>query len=143
MSVQPEPTPVPEAARRQSRRRATGVWVVLVIAGLLLLLSSFAIWINRVALNTSVFADTSSSLLDDPAIRTAVANRAVDELFANVDVQAEVQAQLPNDYEGLSGAATAGLRQVSYQIVDRALEQPVFQSLFRASLEESHKTLVE
>jgi hypothetical protein len=127
----------------QSRGRSAAVWIVLVVAGLFLLLSSFAIWINRVALNTTVFTSTSSSLLDNDRIRAAVANRAVDELFANVDVQAEVKAQLPNDYEGLSGAATAGLRQLSYQIVDRALEQSVFQSLFRASLEESHKTLVQ
>ena len=41
------------------------------------------------------------------------------------------------------GAATAGLRQASYQIVDRALEQPVFQDLFRVALEESHTTLVQ
>jgi hypothetical protein len=114
-----------------------------VLAGLFLLLSSFAVWVNRVALNTSVFTDTSSSLLDNDQIRSAVANRAVDELFANVDVQAEVQAQLPADYKGLSGAATAGLRQASYQIVDRALEQPVFQDLFRVALEESHTTLVQ
>lgn len=119
------------------------MWVVLVIAGLLLLLSSFAIWINRVALNTSVFSNTSSSLLDNPEIRSAVANRAVDELFANVDVQAEVEKQLPADYQGLAGPATAGLRQASYQIVDRALEQPRFQQLFKVTLEETHRTLVE
>jgi len=132
-----------QAQPGQSRGRATAVWVVLVLAGLLLLLSSFAGWINRVALNTSVFTDTSSSLLDNDRIRGAVANRAVDELFANVDVQAEVEEQLPADYKGLSGAATAGLRQASYQIVDRALEQPVFQDLFRVALEESHTTLVQ
>jgi len=143
MSAQSEATPTPEPARLQSRRRATGVWVVLVIAGLLLLLSSFAIWINRVALNTNVFADTSSSLLDDPAIRSAVANRAVDELFANVDVQAEVEKQLPADYQGLAGPATAGLRQASYQIVNRALEQPRFQQLFKLTLRTTHETLVE
>ena len=90
-----------------------------------------------------MFSDTSSSLLDNDEIRSAVANRAVDELFANVDVQAEVETQLPEDYKGLSGAATAGLRQASYQIVDRALEQPVFQDLFRVALEESHTTLVQ
>src|SRR5215470_10800168 len=101
MSAQPESVPA-TPARKQSRKRAAGVWVVLVIAGLLLLLSSFAVWINRVALNTSVFSDTSSSLLDDPAIRTAVANRAVDELFSNVDVQEAVQAQLPSGYKGLA-----------------------------------------
>ena len=139
MSTHPEPS----VTAKQSRGRATGVWIILVVAGLLLLLSSFAVWIDRVALNTSVFTDTSSSLLDNDAIRRSVANRAVDELFANVDVQAEVETQLPEDYKGLSGAATAGLRQASYQIVDRALEQPVFQDLFRVALEESHTTLVQ
>jgi hypothetical protein len=143
MAREAEATAAPAPARGQSRGRATGVWVVLVLAGLLLLLSSFAVWVNRVALNTGVFTDTSSSLLDNDQIRSAVANRAVDELFANVDVQAEVETQLPEDYKGLSGAATAGLRQASYQIVDRALEQPVFQDLFRVALEESHTTLVQ
>ena len=132
-----------EPARGKSRGRSAAMWIVLVVAGLLLLLSTFAVWINRVALNTGVFSDTSGSLLDNPEIRTAVANRAVDELFANVDVQAEVEAQLPSDYKGLSGAAAAGLRQASYQIVNRALEQPVFQDLFRVALEQSHTTLVQ
>ncbi|HUG65824.1 MAG TPA: SHOCT domain-containing protein [Gaiellaceae bacterium] len=131
------------APRGQSRRRSTAVWAALVVAGLLLLLSSFAVWINRVALNTSVFTSTSTTLLDNDEIRSAVANRAVDELFANVDVQAELEAQLPDDYQGLSGAATAGLRQASYRIVDRALEEPVFQALFKISLEQSHVTLVQ
>lgn len=143
MSAQNEVSQARVSPRRQSRGRAAGVWAVLIVAGLLLLLSSFAIWINRVALNTGVFTDTSSSLLDNPAIRSAVANRTVDELFANVDVQAEVEKQLPADYQGLAGPATAGLRQASYQIVDRALEQPAFQQLFRVTLEETHKTLVE
>ena len=138
-----ETAPATPEPRKQSRGRGAAVWIVLVIAGLLLLLSSFAIWINRVALNTNVFTDTSTSLLDNDKIRGAVANRAVDELFANVDVQAEVKGQLPPEYEGLSGPISAGLRQASYQIVDRALEQPRFQQLFKVTLEETHKTLVQ
>jgi Short C-terminal domain len=142
MSVDPETSPA-APAQKQSRGRGAAVWVLLVVAGLLLLLSSFAVWVNRVALNTSEFADTSSSLLDDPAIRSAVANRAVDELFANVDVQTEVENQLPSGYKGLSGPATAGLRQASYQIVDRALQQPRLQTLFKTTVEETHRTLVQ
>ena len=133
----------PGPSRGQGRGRSAAMWIVLAVAGLLLVLTSFAVWINRVALNTDQFTDTSSSLLDNDAIRTAIANRAVDELFANVDVQAEVQAQLPNQYKGLSGPAAAGLRQASYQIVNRALEQPAFQRLFKITLEETHRTLVE
>ena len=132
-----------EPTRRQGKGRSTAVWIVLVVAGLLLLLSSFAVWINRVALNTSVFTDTSASLLDDNAIRSAIATRAVDELFNNVDVQAEVQAKLPKVIQSLSGPATAALHQASYAIVDRALERPELQKLFTVSLKETHKTLVQ
>lgn len=143
MSAEVEPSSAIEAPDGQSRSRSTAVWAVLLVAGFLLGLSSFAVWIDRVALNTSVFTSTSSSLLDDDRIRSAIANRAVDELFASVDVQAELEGQLPEDYKGLSGAATAGLRQASYQIVDRALEEPVFQELFEISLEQAHVTLVQ
>jgi len=142
MSAAPEASPsVP--ARTQTRRRAVAVWVVLVIAGLLLLLSSFAVWVNRVALNTNQFADTSGELLDNPAIRSAVANRAVDELYASVDVQAELQDLLPKGYKGLSGPISAAGRQGAYQVVDRALQQPRFQALFKTTVEETHRTLVE
>ncbi len=136
------PTAV-QPAPRQGRGRTTAVWAVLVVAGLLLLLTSFAVWINRVALNTQVFTDTNTALLDNDAIRSAIATRAVDELFDNVDVQAEVEAKLPKDVKSLAGPATAGLRQASYEIVDRALERPAFQRLFAITLEETHKTLVE
>lgn len=132
-----------EEPTRQGRGRAIAVWVLLVLAGLLLLLSSFAVWVNRVALNTTVFTDTSAELLDDEAIRGAVATRAVDELFNSVDVQAEVEGQLPKDFKSLSGPAAAGLRQASYQILDRSLEQPALQGLFAKALEQSHKTLVD
>ena len=141
MTATETPSPEPRASKR--RGRAVGAWIALVLAGLLLLLSSFAIWVNRVALNTDVFVDTSSELLDDDAIRNAVATRAVDELYAEVDVASLLEDRLPNDYQSLSGPAAAGLRQASYQIVDRALEQPSMQKLWAISLEESHRTLVQ
>jgi hypothetical protein len=133
-----EPLPV-----SKGRGRSAAVWTVLLVAGLLLLLTSFAVWVNRVALNTDVFVDTSSELLEDDEIRTAVAARSVDELFDNVDVQAEIEDQLPDDLQSLSGPATAGLRQASYELVDRALERPALQRLWARSLRETHSTLVE
>ena len=138
MSVEPEAARAP-----RPRARFAGFYVLLVVAGLLLLLSSFAVWINRVALNTEVFTDTSSELLDNDEIRSAVATRVVDELYASVDVQAELEQQLPDDFQALSGPAAAGLREASYRIVDRALEQPRFQALFAEAVRASHETLVQ
>jgi hypothetical protein len=133
---------VPAPAPRKARGRSVVVFVLLVLASLLLFLSAFAIWVNRVALNSDVFVDTSTELIEDDAIRQAVATRAVDELFESVDVQAELEAQLPADYQRLSGPATAGLREASYRVVDRALQQPRLQRLWALTLEQSHRTLV-
>jgi hypothetical protein len=136
-------TTSPLLAEPPGRGRAIGAWIALVLAALLLLLSSFAVWVNRVALNTDVFVDTSSELLEDDAIRSAVATRAVDELYAEVDVASLLEDRLPDDYQSLSGPAAAGLRQASYEIVDRALERPAMQKLWAISLEQSHLTLVQ
>jgi hypothetical protein len=133
--------PPPPAPRRLVRAIAS--WVVLVLAAVFLLLTAYAVWVDRVALNTDVFEDTSSALIEDDAIRQAVATRAVDELFTNVDVEAEFETELPADYKSLSGPAAAGLREASYTLVARALEQPRFQRLWSTALAESHRTLVE
>jgi hypothetical protein len=134
---------VPASPAPSRRWRSFSAWVALVLAGLLLLLSSFAVWVDRVALNTGVFVDTSSELVEDDAIRSAVATRAVDELYASVDVAELLEERLPDDYQSLSGPAAAGVRQASYQIVDRALERPAMQRLWALALEESHRTLVQ
>jgi hypothetical protein len=122
--------------------RSVAAWIVLALAGALLLLSSFAVWVDRVALNTDEFVDTSSELLEDDAIRRAVATRVVDELFGSVDVETEIEGKLPKDLKSLSGPATAGLREGSYQLVGRALQQPRLQRLWALSVEQSHETLV-
>lgn len=120
-----------------------GFYLLLVVATLLLLVSAFAVWVNRVALNTDRFVSTSTALIEDRQIRDAVATRAVDELFGSVDVEAEIETQLPADFKSLSGPATAGLREASYRLVARALEQPALQRLWAISLEQSHETLVD
>jgi hypothetical protein len=125
-----------------SNSRTVAVSVLLVLAGFFVLLSSFAVWVDRVALNTNVFVDTSAELIEDDAIRQAVATRAVDELYASVDVEAEIKDPLPEDLESASGPVAAGLRQVAPLIVERALQQPSLQRLWAAALEQSHKTLV-
>jgi hypothetical protein len=143
MNAEIEAPEAHEPAPGQRRGRSVASWAVLVIAGVLLLLSSFAVWIDRVALNTDVFVDTSAELIEDDKIRRAVAQRAVDELYASVDVEAAIQERLPNDVESLAGPSAAALRQVAPEILDRALEQQALQRLWRATLRQTHEELVD
>jgi hypothetical protein len=128
---------------KPGRGRRVAVYILLVLAGLLLLLTSFAVWVDRVALNTDQFVATSSELIEDDAIRQAVATRAVDELYANVDVDELIERQLPKDVKSLAAPTAAGLRQVAPQILDRAFEQPALQRVWAATLRQSHEELVD
>jgi hypothetical protein len=131
------------AARAQSRARTIGVYVLVVLAGALLFLTTFAVWVDRVALDTEVFANTSSELIENETIRNAVATRAVDELYESVDVEEELEGPLPEDLESLAGPTSATLRHLAPGIVERALEQPALQRLWRQAVERSHAMLVD
>jgi hypothetical protein len=58
------------------------------------LVSVVAIWLDRVALETDSYVDTTGRLLDDPAIQDALSIYPVDELYRRVDVSGEIQQQL-------------------------------------------------
>jgi Short C-terminal domain len=129
--------------RRRSRVRAAAAFVVLAVAGLLLLLTTFAVWVDRVALNTNVFVDTSSELIEDDEIRRAVAERSADELFTNVDVQAILERRIPDqNLDFLATLGSAGARQAAPELLDRALRQPALQRLWARTVRRAHAELV-
>jgi Short C-terminal domain len=125
------------------RGRWVGVYALLVLGGVLLLATSFAVWANRVALNTNQFVTTSSKLIEDDRIRQVIANRAVDTLYDNVDVQAELRQQAPKDLKPFAPVAAAGLRQGAYTLVDRALRQPQLQGVWQETVRQAHRQLVD
>src|SRR4051812_15835220 len=49
-------------------------------------LAIFAVWANRQVLDSENCADTTSALLEEPAVQTQVAAFLVDSLYANVHV---------------------------------------------------------
>ena len=59
------------------------MWALIVLAALVLLVSSLTVWVKRQALDSDAWADASASLLDDPEIRSAVAVFLVDQLYTN------------------------------------------------------------
>ena len=131
------------AARTQARTRAIAVNLLVALAGILLFLTTLAVWVDNVALETSVFADTSSELIADDTIRRAVATQTVEQLYEAVDVEEELEGPLPEDVESLAGPTAAALRQVAPGIIARALEQPRLQRLWREAVTRSHATLVD
>lgn len=122
----------------QPRRHRRTVVAILIVATLLGFLSVFAIWVKRQALETNTWTDTSTKLLENQAVQTAVAGFLVEELYANVDVQAELAKALPPRAQPLAGPVAGGLRQLANQVALQALSRPKVQLLWADASRQAH-----
>jgi Short C-terminal domain len=125
--------------RRRRRALVTVLFAVAVITGLM---AMFAVWVNRQALNTENWTQTSSDMLADPEIQQALGPYLVDELFGNVDVAGRLQTVLPEQAAGLAGPAAAGLRQLANRVAPQVLARPRVQQAWRQANETAHKRLL-
>ena len=91
------------------RRRALPL-TVITIGSVLAFLAIFAIWANRQLLDTDNWTDTSTQLLEDDEIRGQLSIYLIDQLYENVDVQAELADTLPPRLQPLAGPAAGAFQ---------------------------------
>jgi hypothetical protein len=118
------------------------VKALIVLGSVLAFLSVFAIWIERQALNTDDWVNTSGRLLHNSTIRSALSDYLVDQLYENVDVEKELKEILPGDTKELAGPAAGGLRQVAGQGAEKVLETSTAQGLWEDANRTAHEQLV-
>lgn len=113
------------------------------VASLFAFLAIFAVWANRQLLNTDNWTDTSTKLLENDAIRAELSDYLVDQLYANVNVQARLQQALPPRAKPLAGPVAGGLRQLGDQVVDELLQRPRVQRLWEEANRRAHRVFVK
>ena len=133
----PEPAaespPEQTAAPKASRARRIWVRVLLFLAALLTVISIFAVWANRQVLNANHWSDTSTALLQNDAIRTQLSTYLVDQVYANVNVSAQLSSALPPRLQPLAGPISGGLRNLADKAAFEILSRPAVQSAWRAA----------
>jgi hypothetical protein len=124
------------------RRHRLLVNLLLAAAVVIGLVAMLAVWSNRQALNTDNWTSTSSQLLADKQVQTAVSSYLVSELFSSVDVAQELQTLLPPQAAALAGPASAGLRQLADRAAPQLLASPKVQDAWRQANKAAHKELL-
>ncbi len=119
-------------------------WVrfLTILVGFLTVLAILSTWVDRQIFDSQEWGNTSLEMLQNPEIQDEVAAFAVDELYDNVDVEAELKDILPGDLDSLSGVAAGGLRQVADQGAKQALSNQRVQSLWEQANVAANETLV-
>jgi hypothetical protein len=113
------------------------------LATLITFVAVFSIWVNRQALNTDNWVDTSTNLLQDEEVQARLSNYLAAQLFTDVDVQAELEQTLPPQLAPLAGPAAGALRQLAPQVAQRALETPQFETLWGDANRTAHESLLK
>ncbi len=124
------------------RWRRITIWVLIVLAGLIGLVSALTVWAKRQALETDKWVATSSQLLENDEIRGALSLYLVDQLYENVDVAAELQARLPPEVKPLAAPIAGGLRELSVRAADNLLSRPAVQTLWEEANRRAHEAFI-
>jgi hypothetical protein len=149
LTVESEPrrlAPVADSSRRWLHLgrpgRVAGVRALVVLGTLLLLVSVLAIWVNRLALETDTWTDTSEELLEDDEVRAVLAASLTDRLYSSVDVAARLQEILPPAADPLAGPAAAGLREFTERRANIFLQRPRVVAAWREVNRTAHAQFV-
>jgi hypothetical protein len=129
----PDGTPSYTEPPAPSRGRRIVVDGLIVLASILGVVAILAVWANRLLFNPDNWSNTSTQLLQSPAVRNATSNYLVDQLYANVNVAGLLKAGLPPRLDPLAGPAAGALRNLAVQGVDLALTRPRIQSAWAAA----------
>ncbi|MGX1884988.1 hypothetical protein [Streptomyces sp. NPDC055287] len=139
--------------RRRHRGRSLLSAVLVVLAAILSILSVVAVWANSIVGDTDRYVATVAPLAHDPAIQTAVTNRATAAVLAQIDVDALVKelstaakqrgvpprvAQLIN---GLSRPIESGLKELVSSTVRRVVSSDVFETVWINANRAGHAAL--
>ncbi|HWG09522.1 MAG TPA: SHOCT domain-containing protein [Solirubrobacteraceae bacterium] len=136
------PTASVPAASVESRARRIWVRVTLTLATILTIFAIFAIWADRQLLNPDNWSDTSTQLLQKQTIRTALSSYLVNQLYNNVDVEAQLKSGLPDELAPLAGPISGALHSVAEEAAERALASARIQNLWRNANRAAAQTLV-
>jgi len=138
---------LPRLARTEDTpsRRGHRRWALAftILGAILTFGAIFSIWVNRQALNTDNWVDTSTRLVQNEEVRAQLSDYLANELFADADVAGELRESLPPRLEPLATAAAGGLRQLAPRAAERLFATPQFEKLWEAANRKAHESLLE
>jgi hypothetical protein len=127
-------------ARKSHPRWAVGLTV---LGTVLTFAAIFSIWVNRQALDTNNWVDTSTRLIQNDKVREQLADYLANELFAETEVASELREALPPRLAPLATAAAGGLEQRAPRAAARLFATPRFQELWEAANRRAHEALLQ
>jgi hypothetical protein len=125
-----------------TRRRSVAVWTLIVLASLLALVSALTVWSKQQLLDTDKFTSSSAKLLANDEIRATLSSRLVDQLNQRIDVESQLEENLPPRAKGAAPAIAAAIQNSAGQVINAFLGTAQAQELWERVNRRAHTALV-
>lgn len=116
--------------------------VLVVLAAIFTVLALLAGFIRFQALDNETFEETAAELIADDEVRALVAATLVESLYANVDMEAALEARLPPEQDRLAAPLAAASRELADRAALRLLNRPRVQEAWVNSASLTHRQLL-
>jgi hypothetical protein len=116
--------------------------IMLVLACVVAVAGVLGAWADRQLLNTDNWVDTSSRLLQHPAIQDATANYLADQLVDGPTVKARLQDGLPPQLQALAAPLAAASGEIAQRTAKRLIASGAFQTLWRVTNRRAHEQFI-
>ena len=123
--------------------RAIAARILTVVAVLLFLVGAIAFYLERTVLDEDGFETIATELIQSDDIRAQVAATAVEQLYANVDVEQALAERLPEAQKALAPVLAGITRQGAEEAANRLLERPRLQEAWVRVATATQRQLVE
>jgi hypothetical protein len=119
------------------------VRVLIGLGVLFIVLAIFAVWAERQLLDTDEWVNTSSGVLEDQEIQTALGDYLTNELSTQVDVEQAVAQRLPPQAQQLAGPIAGALEQAAGAAANRALQSGRLLTAWEEVNRAAHQQLID
>ena len=132
------PPKEPTRANALGRGRSVVAGVLGVLAVLLLVVSSIAVWAQAIAFDSAEVSGIVGEALDEPAVQGALAQKVTDQVFAAAAVDERLADAVPPELQRFVPVLVAGAEDAVDRAVGRMLANPDVRSIVTGLVERAH-----
>src|SRR5262249_54389597 len=119
------------------------VWSLVVFASIVLIVSMIANWVQTELLSKGQLSNQTEQILKNKDVQEQLSIFAVDQLYADINVQAQIQQKLPSAVAPLAVPLTTATRQLATNVAQRALTSPHVQGLVSTAVDRAQSQFVD
>jgi hypothetical protein len=122
--------------------RRMGVVFLLALAVAVLVVGNVLFWTGNTIVKQDRFVAATSPIIKDPVVQQTMALYATNNIFANVDVQKNIEQVLPPRADFLAPQFTTQLKTGTQKILETALSKPKLQDKWNETNAKQHQRLI-